>query len=83
LESPPYQKTDYNNILFCQAFANALHRPCLFSVPEFVVHAVFGKERAALVLSGAKVQPQKALSSGFKFQYPTVKEAVTQLTLKG
>ncbi|EDV56265.1 epimerase family protein SDR39U1 [Drosophila erecta] len=71
------------NLEFSKAFARALHRPCIFSVPEFVVHAIFGPERAALVLSGAKVKPQKAISSGFKYQYPSVKEAVTQLTLKG
>ncbi|KAH8253806.1 hypothetical protein KR032_007039, partial [Drosophila birchii] len=71
-----------SNKEFSKAFAKALNRPCIFSVPEFMVHAIFGKERAALLLSGARVQPQTAISSGFKFQYPTVKDAVTELTRK-
>ncbi|XP_022222112.1 epimerase family protein SDR39U1 [Drosophila obscura] len=67
---------------FSKAFAKALNRPCIFNVPEFVVHAIFGKERAALLLSGAKIQPKKALSSGFQFKYPTAKAACAQLVEK-
>ncbi|BFG04564.1 epimerase family protein SDR39U1 [Drosophila madeirensis] len=67
---------------FSKAFAKALNRPCLFNVPEFVVHAIFGKERAALLLSGAKIQPKKALASGFQFKYPTAKAACAQLIEK-
>ncbi|XP_068146384.1 epimerase family protein SDR39U1 [Drosophila tropicalis] len=67
---------------FSQSFAKALKRPCLFNVPEFIVYALFGKERAALLMSGAKIQPKRALSSGYKFQYPTVKAAVNELIQK-
>lgn len=67
---------------FSKAFASALNRPCLFNVPEFVVQAIFGKERAALLLSGAKIQPKKALASGFQFKYPTAKAACAQLVGK-
>ncbi|EDV36718.1 uncharacterized protein Dana_GF13097, isoform A [Drosophila ananassae] len=67
---------------FSKAFAKALNRPCIFNVPEFVVHAIFGNDRAALLLSGAKVEPKEAIASGFKFQYPSVNEAVKELTRK-
>ncbi|XP_017150221.1 epimerase family protein SDR39U1 [Drosophila miranda] len=67
---------------FSKAFASALNRPCIFNVPEFVVQAIFGKERSALLLSGAKIQPKKALASGFQFKYPTAKAACAQLVGK-
>ncbi|ALC41492.1 CG8768 [Drosophila busckii] len=67
---------------FSQAFAKALNRPCIFNTPEFVVHAIFGKERAAIVLTGAKVQPKRTLASGFQYKYPNVKAAVTEIVGK-
>ncbi|XP_064547908.1 epimerase family protein SDR39U1 [Drosophila montana] len=67
---------------FSQAFASALNRPCLFPVPEFVVHAIFGKERAALLLSGAKIQPKRTIASGYQFKYPDVKSAVAEVVGK-
>lgn len=65
-----------------QAFASALNRPCLFAVPEFVVHAIFGKERAALLLTGAKIQPKRTLASGYQFKYPDVKSALAEVVGK-
>ncbi|XP_017866997.1 PREDICTED: epimerase family protein SDR39U1 isoform X1 [Drosophila arizonae] len=67
---------------FSQAFASALNRPCLFAVPEFVVQAIFGKERSALLLSGAKIQPKRTLASGYQFKYPDVKSAVAEVVGK-
>ncbi|XP_060656876.1 epimerase family protein SDR39U1 [Drosophila nasuta] len=64
---------------FSQAFASAINRPCLFNVPEFVVKTIFGEERAALVLEGAKIEPKRTLSSGFQFKYPNVKSAVAEV----
>ncbi|XP_033253658.1 epimerase family protein SDR39U1-like [Drosophila miranda] len=72
----------FNGVAREIAFASALNRPCIFNVPEFVVQAIFGKERSALLLSGAKIQPKKALASGFQFKYPTAKAACTQLVGK-
>lgn len=67
---------------FSKAFASALRRPCLFAVPEFVVQALFGKDRSPLLLSGAKVQPKRTLESGFKFKYPSAKEACLEVVQK-
>ncbi|KAM8711466.1 hypothetical protein ACLKA7_000586 [Drosophila subpalustris] len=68
-----------SNKVFSQIFAASLNRPCLFNVPAFVVKAIFGEERAALVLDGAKIQPKRTLSSGFQFKYPSVKSAVNEV----
>lgn len=70
--------------MFCilQAFASALHRPCMFNVPEFAVNLLFGNDRSALLLSGAKIQPENALNTGFKFNYPTAKAACLEVLKK-
>uniref|UniRef100_A0A1A9ULK4 DUF1731 domain-containing protein n=1 Tax=Glossina austeni TaxID=7395 RepID=A0A1A9ULK4_GLOAU len=70
------------NEQFSKAFASALHRPCLFNVPEFAVNLLFGNDRSALLLSGAKIQPENALNTGFKFNYPTAKAACLEVLKK-
>ncbi|XP_017492568.1 PREDICTED: epimerase family protein SDR39U1 isoform X1 [Rhagoletis zephyria] len=67
---------------FSKAFASALRRPCLFAVPELVIETIFGKDRSALLLSGAKIQPKRTLETGFKFKYPTAKEACLEVVKK-
>ncbi|XP_005188301.1 epimerase family protein SDR39U1 [Musca domestica] len=67
---------------FSKTFASALHRPCLFAVPEFVVDLMFGKDRSALLLSGAKIEPKHALDTGFEFKYPTAKLACQEVVKK-
>lgn len=63
---------------FTKALANVLHRPALFSIPEFVIKTVLG-EAACLLTEGAKVEPRNLLNAGFKFQYPTIKSALEEI----
>ncbi|XP_012157486.1 epimerase family protein SDR39U1 [Ceratitis capitata] len=70
------------NSEFSKAFASALRRPCLFPVPEFVVQAIFGKDRSALLLTGAKIKPERTWESGFSYQYPSAKEACLEVVQK-
>ncbi|XP_075156242.1 epimerase family protein SDR39U1 [Haematobia irritans] len=67
---------------FSKTFATALHRPCLFAVPEFVVDLIFGKDRSALLLSGAKIEPKRTLETGFNFKYPTAQAACQEVVKK-
>ncbi|XP_067637025.1 epimerase family protein SDR39U1 [Eurosta solidaginis] len=67
---------------FSKAFASAMNRPCLFAIPEFIVQTIFGKDRSALLLSGAKIHPKRTLDSGFKYKYPTAKDACTEVVQK-
>ncbi|XP_013117320.1 epimerase family protein SDR39U1 [Stomoxys calcitrans] len=67
---------------FSKIFASALRRPCLFPVPEFVVDLMFGKDRSALLLNGAKIEPKRTLETGFNFKYPTAKVACQEVVQK-
>uniref|UniRef100_A0A1A9VD18 DUF1731 domain-containing protein n=1 Tax=Glossina austeni TaxID=7395 RepID=A0A1A9VD18_GLOAU len=67
---------------FSKTFASTFNRPCIFKMGEAMIKFLYGDERAPLLLSGAKIHPDKASSSGFQFQYPTVKAACLQMVEK-
>lgn len=63
---------------FCQALGDVLHRPSWLPVPSFALEALLG-EGAKVVLEGQQVLPQRTTSFGFKYQYPNVKDALTEI----
>jgi uncharacterized protein (TIGR01777 family) len=62
----------------CQALGEKLHRPSWLPVPSFALEALLG-EGAMVVLEGQQVLPKRTISSGFNYQYPTVKEALAEI----
>ncbi len=68
------------NHFFSLALAKRLERPCIFRVPAFVIKTLMG-ESSDLVLYGQKVIPERLLSEGFAFTFPTLKEALADLDL--
>jgi len=60
---------------FMQTAGELLKRPTFFPTPAFAVRTLLG-EQADLLLEGQKVVPQALLASGFKFQYPQLKDAL-------
>lgn len=59
-----------------RTIAEALHRPTFMpAVPGFLLRGILG-EMAALVLEGARVLPERAVKSGFTFEYPTLAAAL-------
>lgn len=48
-------------------------------MPSFLVKTIFGKERAALLLTGAKIQPKRTIDIGFKYKYPKVEDACREV----
>lgn len=66
------------NEQFGKTVAHVYHRPHWFPVPSFLVQKLVG-EMSTLVLDGQKVLPRKALEHGFKFKYPSLKEALEEL----
>ncbi len=60
---------------FSLALARALHRPCWFSIPEFVLRMAFG-EMSAVLLAGQRASSQKIESLGFSFQRPNLESAL-------
>jgi hypothetical protein len=62
----------------CQALGETINRPSWLPVPGFALEALLG-EGSKLVLEGQQVLPKRTTSYGFKYQYPTVKEALTEI----
>ncbi len=60
---------------FCHALGKAMNRPAWFPVPEFVLKIALG-ELAAMLTTGQRTQPQKALRAGFPFTYSTAQSAL-------
>lgn len=58
-----------------------MSRPAFIALGETMIN-LFGKERAVLLTTGAKVKPEAVLSLGFTYNYPTIAEACKQLVEK-
>jgi uncharacterized protein (TIGR01777 family) len=63
---------------FSQTAAKLLHRPSFFPTPAWPMRVMMG-EQADLLLEGQRVAPKRLLESGFMFDYPSLKEALTSL----
>ncbi len=63
---------------FCNTLGAAMHRPSLFKVPAFVLKIIFG-EAAEVLLSGAKVIPERTMGEGYKFRFENIENALKNL----
>ena len=62
------------NAEFTHLLAQALKRPALLPVPEFLLRAVLGRERAdELLLSSIRALPNRLAAEGFQFRCPLLK----------
>ncbi len=59
------------NKQFTAAFAKALHRPAIWTVPAFALKIMLGK-RSALILYGQKVIPENLQQENFVFRFPDI-----------
>ena len=70
------------NAAFTRLLGRVLHRPVL-PVPGFltrtVLRAVLGDLAEELLLSGAFVQPRRAMELGFRYRHPGLEEALRDL----
>ncbi|MFO1257521.1 MAG: TIGR01777 family oxidoreductase [Gammaproteobacteria bacterium] len=64
---------------FSFSLAKMLSRPCLLKTPEFVLKFIFGQMAEEIMIRGQKVLPQKALSHGFQFSYPTLQQSLSKI----
>lgn len=76
LASPGYLR----NSEFTRALADKLHRPALFTVPEFALKLIYGDGAKALT-SGQAVYPQKLIDEGFQFKFPTIEQTLSGLVV--
>jgi uncharacterized protein len=63
---------------FTKELAKVLRRPYWFPVPAFLMRNVLG-EMSVLILEGRFAQPKRLLESGYTFQFPGPREALTDL----
>mmetsp|Transcript_15473 Transcript_15473/g.39422 ORF Transcript_15473/g.39422 Transcript_15473/m.39422 type:complete len:335 (-) Transcript_15473:357-1361(-) len=63
---------------FMDTMGHVLNRPVWLPVPGFALQIALG-EGAKLVLEGQKVLPMRAASLGYKYKYPTLNEALTEI----
>jgi NAD dependent epimerase/dehydratase family enzyme len=62
-----------------KALASHLKRPLFLpNIPQFVMKLILG-EMSILLFNNKKIVPQKALSLGFKFQFPSAEEALQNI----
>ena len=64
------------NAEFTKVLGRVLRRPAVIPVPRFALLAVLGEMTDPLLLASARVNPEKALDSGFVFSYPTLEPAL-------
>jgi uncharacterized protein (TIGR01777 family) len=66
------------NAQFSPSAARALHRPSWFSMPAFLLRFALG-EMSTMVLDGQNISSKKIEGLGFKFLYPKIDEALSNL----
>ena len=63
---------------FCKTLGSVMHRPSLFKVPAFVLKIIFG-EAADVLLTGARVIPERTMKLGYKFIFEKREDALMNL----
>lgn len=69
-----------DNRQFTNEMGKALSRPTVLGTPEFMIKAMFGPERAQLLLNNPRVHPVKAVQAGFKYKYENLSSALADLS---
>jgi len=64
------------NAEFAKALGKALGKPTWLPVPAFAIKAAVGGEFAESILEGRRVMPAKLRELGFKWQHPTLDDAL-------
>lgn len=64
------------NIEFTKTLARVLHRPAILPAPVVGLRLILGEMADALLLSSARVRPQKLLNAGYIFRHPSLEETL-------
>ncbi len=68
---------------FSDALGAVVGRPVLFRVPEFAARLAPGGMGEEMLLSGARVVPEKLQQSGYSFRYPELRSALRSMLRGG
>jgi uncharacterized protein len=66
---------------FSQTIGEVMNRPSWLPVPSLALEILLG-DAAKVVVEGQQVLPKKTESIGFKFKYPTIKQAIADIIPK-
>lgn len=64
------------NATFTTILGRVLRRPTLLPVPSLAVRGMFGEMGRTLLLQGARVLPEAATASGFRFDFESLEESL-------
>uniref|UniRef100_A0A3Q3X4F1 Uncharacterized protein n=1 Tax=Mola mola TaxID=94237 RepID=A0A3Q3X4F1_MOLML len=67
------------NYEFTKELGRIMTRPTIFPVPEFVMKALLGSERAIVLTQGQNVIPKRTLEVGFQYKYPDLTSALKEI----
>ena len=71
--------TPVTNIEFTRALGSALSRPAILPAPAFALRLALGEMADELLLASARVQPEKLLSTGYRFRFTDLDAALRHL----
>lgn len=66
---------------FTKKISKILQVPVFFTVPSFVLKAIYG-EGSLVLMSGQNVVPAKLIENGYQFKFPTLKQALESILKK-
>jgi uncharacterized protein (TIGR01777 family) len=67
------------NKTFAKALGWALRRPAILPTPGFALRLLFGEMAQEVLLTGQKVLPERAAAAGYRFRYPTLHDALSDI----
>lgn len=66
------------NLELTKALGEVLRRPTVFPIPTLAIRALYGEMGATLASVSQRVLPRRLLEAGFRFEHPTVLDALRE-----
>ncbi len=67
-----------SNAEYTKSLGRVLRRPTMFPMPAVAARLAFGEMADALLLASQRCEPRRLTSSGYKFKYPQLEDALRQ-----
>src|SRR6476661_3849640 len=71
--------TPVTNAAFARTLGTVLRRPAILPAPRFALRALLGEVADALLLSGQRAEPRRAIALGYRFGYEDLETALRQI----
>jgi uncharacterized protein (TIGR01777 family) len=71
--------TPVTNATFARTLGKVLRRPAIVPAPRMALRAALGEVADALLLSGQRAEPKRALALGYTFAYSNLETALRQI----